>query len=145
MPAEAVAPSVDVPAGAPTRPSRPKRPVPVRRGRHLPAALYGALVVAVFAGVIGASAATGVWQTSGRTTAGGGSVTLTGTSTAEIKGWMTIGSVSESFGIPLDEILAAFALDPATPPETALKDLESDLFSVTALRDWIDLRPAQAP
>ena len=58
---------------------------------------------------------------------------------------MTIGSVSEAFGIPIPEILDAFDLDPATPAGTPLKDLESDLFSVTALRDWIDLRAASGP
>ncbi len=120
-------------------------PVAVRRGHHVPTALYGSLVVAVFAGVIGVSAAAGVWQTSGRTVAGGGSVTLQGTSTTEIKGWMTVGSVADAFGLPLPDLLAAFALDPATPPTTAVKDLESDLFSVTALRDWIDVRRLTAP
>lgn len=137
MSAESVAPST------PAR--RRQRPAPVRRGRHLPTVLYGALIVTVFAGVIGVSSIAGVWQTSGRTVAGGGAVTLTGTSTTEIKGWMTIGAVSEAYGIPLADILTAFALDPATPPETPVKDLESDLFSVTALRDWIDLQGVAVP
>ena len=57
----------------------------MRRGRHIPVGIYAVLVVAVFTGVIGASAAAGVWQTSGRTAAGGEAVTLTGTTTTEIK------------------------------------------------------------
>jgi hypothetical protein len=118
---------------------------PVRRGRHLPNRLYALLVVTVFAGVIGASAATGVWQTSGRTTAGGGSVTLSGTATTEIKGWMTVGDIASAYGLALPDLLAAFALDPATPPTTAVKDLESDVFSVTALREWIDVQVLAAP
>lgn len=128
---------------APTR--RPVRPAPARRGRHLPVAAYGVLVVAVFAGVIGASAMAGVWQTSGRTTAGGQAVTLQGASTTEIKGWMKVGDVASAFNVPLADILAAFELPADTPPDTALKDLESDLFSVTALRDWIDLRAVSTP
>lgn len=123
-------------------PSRRPRPLAARQGRHLPVAAYALLVVVVFSGVIGASAAAGAWQTSGRTTAGGQAVTLQGASTTEIKGWMTVGDVAAAFDVPLAEILAAFELPADTPPGTALKDLESDLFSVTALRDWIDLRGA---
>ncbi len=132
-------------SAAPARQGRGGRPLPVRRGRHLPTALYGALVVTVFAGIVGLSAAAGVWQTSGRTTAGGASVTLQGTSTTEIKGWMTVGDVADAFGVPLPDLLAAFGLDPATPSSTAVKDLESDLFSVVALRDWIDLQRGPVP
>ncbi len=124
--------------------ARPDRPSPSRRGRHLPPALYCLLVVGVFAGVILTSAAVGVWQTSGRTAAGGAAVTLDGASTAEIKGWMAVGDVAAAFGVPLPAILDTFALDPATPPSTAIKDLESDVFSVTALRDWLDLQQAAA-
>ena len=125
--------------------ARPHRPTPARRGRHMPTAVYGVLVVGVFAGVIGVSAVTGVWQTSGRTAAGGASVTLQGESTTEIKGWMAVGDVADTFGVPLPDLLAAFALDPATPPSTAVKDLESDLFSVTALRDWLEAGRAATP
>lgn len=128
---------------APAR--RRVRPAPTRRGRHLPVAAYGVLVVTVFAGVIGASALAGVWQTSGRTTAGGQPSSLQGASTTEIKGWMKVGDVATAFNVPLADILAAFELPADTPPDTALKDLESDLFSVTALRDWIDLGVVPAP
>ena len=45
---------------------------------------------------------------------------------------MAIGDVASPSDVPLPEILAAFDLPADTPPATALKDLESDVFSVTA-------------
>jgi hypothetical protein len=105
--------------------------------------IYGALVVGIFAGTIAIAGAAGVWQTTGGggTGSGAGSgATLTGASTTEIKGWMEIGDVAATWNIPLPEILSAFDLPADTPPTTALKDLESELFSVTNLRDWLDAR-----
>ena len=58
---------------------------------------------------------------------------------------MAVGDVATAWGVPLAEMLAAFALPPDTPPSTALKDLESELFSVTALRDWLAARGPAAP
>lgn len=114
-------------------------------------ALYGILIVGTFAGTVAVAAAAGVWQTTGRTASGtgtgggaGSSAALIGQTTTEIKGWMAIGDVAAAWSIPLPEILAAFDLPPATPPTTALKDLESDLFSVTNLRDWLDARSGGA-
>jgi hypothetical protein len=50
---------------------------------------------------------------------------------------MAIGDVAEAAGVDLDEILAAFDLPADTPPATELKELESDAFSVSALRTWL--------
>ncbi len=122
-----------------------ERPIPARKGRHLPLGIYGLLVVGVFAGVIGLGSVTGTFQTSGRTTSGGERVAPAGESVTEIKGWMSIGEVADAFGIPLPELLAAFELPADTDPATAVKDLESELFSVTALRDWIEGREVVAP
>ncbi len=58
---------------------------------------------------------------------------------------MAIGDVADAWNVPLPEVLTAFDLPAATPPTTALRDLESDLFSVTALRDWLEARGGQAP
>jgi len=116
-------------------------------------ALYGALVVGIFAGTIAIAGAAGAWQTTGRTASGtgssdgtgaGSSAALTGQTTTEIKGWMAIGDVSIAWNIPLAEILAAFDLPADTAPETALKDLESDLFSVSSVRDWLDAHARDA-
>jgi hypothetical protein len=60
-----------------------------------------------------------------------------GAGEATVKGWMAIGDVAEAAGVDLVEILAAFALPAGTPPSTPVKDLESDAFSVAALRTWL--------
>ena len=124
---------------------REARPVPVRRGRRVPPALYAALVVGIFAGTIGVGAVTGTWQTSGRTEAGGGQVAPQGESVTEVKGWMAIGAVADAWAVPLDELLLALGLPADTDPETPLKDLESDTFSVAALREWLAALPAATP
>lgn len=60
----------------------------------------------------------------------------------EARGWMTLAQVSEANAIPVEEILAAFDLPAATDPATALRDLESEAFSVAALRAWLAERGA---
>ena len=65
--------------------------------------------------------------------AGGGRVVAPG----EARGWMTLEQVADANAIPVEEILAAFDLPPDTDPATALRDLESDRFSVEALRAWL--------
>jgi hypothetical protein len=122
-----------------------RTPAAARRGRHLPTAVYGAIVIGVFSGVVAAGAIGGAWQTSGRTMAGAGPMTLQGTSSTEVKGWMAVGDVADAFGVPLGDLLAAFGLDAATSPSTALRDLEGDAFSVAALREWIDLQTVHVP
>ena len=113
--------------------------------RRIPPVAYGVLVVAVFAGVIGIGMASGTFQTTGRTTAGGERVAPQGETVSEIKGWMAVGDVASAWNVPLPEILAAFQLPADTPPATALKDLESDLFSVPGLRDWLEARGGSTP
>jgi hypothetical protein len=113
--------------------------------RGIPPFAYGLVVIAVFAGVIGIGMASGTFQTSGRTTSGGERIAPQGESVGEIKGWMAIGDVATAWNVPLPQVLAAFELPADTPPATALKELESDQFSVTALRDWLEVRGAEAP
>jgi hypothetical protein len=120
----------------------PQRPVGRRR---IPPVAYGLLVIAAFAGVIGIGAVSGTFQTSGKTTAGGERVAPQGQSVSEIKGWMAIGDVADAWSVPLPDLIAAFELPADIAPATALKDLESDLFSVTALRDWLADRSAATP
>jgi hypothetical protein len=112
---------------------------------------FGILTIALFAGTVGVAMAAGAWQTTGRSGSGPGAGTGTGPGTSvpstianvtEIKGWMPIGDVATATGIDLAEILAAFELPADTPPTTPLKDLESDLFSVTNLRAWLAARSA---
>jgi hypothetical protein len=63
---------------------------------------------------------------------------------SDVKGWMAIGDVAAANGVDLAEILEAFGLPADTPPDTAVKDLESDVFSVTALRAWLAERSARS-
>ncbi len=60
----------------------------------------------------------------------------------EARGWMTLAQVAEANAIPVEEILAAFDLPRTTDPATELRDLESDAFSVAALRAWLAERGA---
>ena len=121
-------------------------PVPVTPARHrrIPPVAFGILVVAVFFGGIGVAYAGGAWQTTGRTT-GDGRPALQGQSVTEVKGWVAVGDVAETFGVPLGELLAAFGLPADTDPATPLKDLESDAFSVMALREWLAAGADAAP
>jgi hypothetical protein len=105
---------------------------------HLKLPLFGVLVLAVFLGTVGVAAATGAWATTGRTEGGDGRVELAaGADPGEVKGWMTVGDVADAFGVPLADILEAFDLPADTAPSTPVKDLESDAFSVPALRAWL--------
>ena len=63
---------------------------------------------------------------------GGGSV-----APGDARGWMTLAQVAEANDIPLEEIVARFGLPPDTDPATQLRDLESETFSVSVLRDWL--------
>ncbi len=135
---------VPAPAEAPA-----PAPAPARRSRRIPPIAYGILVIAVFFGGIGIAYAGGLWQTSGQMGGGGqagdGRPTLQGESATEVKGWMAIGDVAETFGVPLETVLAAFNLPADTDPATALKNLESDAFSVVALREWLAAEGVAAP
>jgi hypothetical protein len=99
--------------------------------------LYGILVLIVFSGTIFGFQAAGIWSTTGKLTSSGESVQPIASDVDSIKGWMTLEQVSTAFNLPVTEILSQFGLPADTPPSTALKDLETDLFSVTILRTWL--------
>jgi hypothetical protein len=116
-------------------------------------AAFGILVIALFAGTVGVAMAAGAWQTTGRSGAGmgagdgsgsGRSVPATIENATQVKGWMAVGDVAAATGVALPDLLAAFGLPADTPPDTALKDLESESFSVAALREWLDARDGGA-
>jgi hypothetical protein len=134
--------------------------------------VFGILVIAIFFGTLGATMAAGIWQTTGRSAstrgagvdagaeggsgessgsrqgAGGGDASGdaagagAGAGAVNVKGRMAIGDVAAAAGVDLPEILASFGLAADTPPSTAVKDLESDAFSVAALRTWLAERGA---
>ena len=107
--------------------------------------VYGVIVVALFMGVIYGFQGAGVWSTSGKVTSSGERVAPSASDVNSIKGWMTLEQVSTTFGIPVEEILSAFSIPLDTPASTALKDLESETFSVTALREWLSAYQASQP
>lgn len=128
--------------------------------------LFGLVVVVVFLAPVVVAQATGTWATIGRPAAGagqgggaesgegqgggggsegqgagggqgqgaggGGSV-----APGDARGWMTLAQVAEANDTPLEEIIARFGLPPDTDPATELRDLESETFSVSVLRDWL--------
>jgi hypothetical protein len=134
--------------------------------------VFGLVVVVVFLAPVVVAQATGTWATTGRPAAGagqgggaevgdgqggggggegqgqgggqgagqgggGGSV-----APGDARGWMTLAQVAEANEIPLEEIVVRFGLPPDTDPATELRDLESETFSVSALRDWLAERSA---
>jgi hypothetical protein len=107
--------------------------------------IFGVLVLVIFEGLILGFQRAGIWSVSGKVTRDGQSVQPSEEDVDSIKGWMTLEQVSTAFGVPLTELLAAFTLPADTPASTAVKDLESDTFSVEGLREWLQSRslPAQ--
>jgi hypothetical protein len=112
---------------------------------HIKPYLFGVLVLAIFLSVIIAFQAAGFWSTSGKTSSSGEAVQPSAEDVNTIKGWMTFEQISTTYHAPLADILTQFDLPADTPASTAIKDLESDVFSVTNLRDWLQSRmqPAQ--
>ena len=105
--------------------------------------IYGALILVLFFGVIGAAKAAGVWSVSGRLTSSGEEVLPTGANPDEIKGWMTLDDVAKAYNVPVVEILAAFDLPADTPGTAQIKSLEGDSFSTINLRTWLRARMGQ--
>lgn len=102
--------------------------------------IYGILVLGIFLGTINIFKAAGVWSTSGKITSDGKAVTPDTADVNTIKGWMTLDVIVSTYQVPLPDLLAQFNLPADTPPTTALKDLESDTFDVTLLREWLQTR-----
>ena len=105
--------------------------------------LYGVLLLVLFFGVIGVAKATGDWSVSGKITTTGEKAIPTGTNPDELKGWMTLADVSKAYNTPLAEIITQFNLPADTPESKQVKELESDTFSTTNLRDWVKAKMTQ--
>ncbi len=99
--------------------------------------VYGVLVLAVFLGTNGIFQAAGFWSTSGKVTAEGEAVAPSVDDVETIKGWMTLDQITSTYDVSLPDLLQHFELPPDTPSTAAIKDLESELFSVTNLRTWL--------
>jgi hypothetical protein len=118
--------------------------------------VYGILVLVVFFGIILGFQAAGIWSISGKVDASGNALQPSAADVNTIKGWMTLEQISTTFNVPLADLLKQFELPADTAPSTAISGLESDLFSVTNLRTWLQSRnlpvgatppavPAQSP
>ena len=129
--------SIQKRGGAPTQPPR-------WRSIRVNPAIYAALVMVLFLGGIESAKLAGVWSTSGKLTASGEAVQITGTDPAEVKGWMTIEQVLAAYQVPREQFYTQFAIPVDLPVTTPLKDIEpvvSD-FSITAVREWLATRTA---
>jgi hypothetical protein len=109
--------------------------------------VYGVLVLIVFIGIILGFQAAGVWSVTGKISSSGDQVQPVTGDVDTIKGWMTLEQISTTYNVPTADILKQFELPVDTAPTTAIKDLETDLFSVTNLRTWLQSRmqPATPP
>ncbi len=102
--------------------------------------VYGFIVLIIFFGTILGFQAAGVWSISGKVTSSGDAVQPSAADVNSIQGWMTLDQITTTYNVPLAELLQKFELPADTPPTTAIKDLESELFSVTNLRTWLQSR-----
>lgn len=121
-------------------------PVPTQprlRSVRIPLWVYvGSLVAIVGVLVLGAQAA-GWFVTSGRTAAGSSErvVPAVGSSTADIKGWMSVQQLLDAYPVTMEALSAEFAVPPGTPTSTTLselKEIEGVSLDIPALRVWID-------
>jgi hypothetical protein len=84
--------------------------------------LLPVLVVVTLLGSVWVAKAAGIWQTSGR-----GQILLDESGRpdpAGIKGWMTLATISETYGVPLDVLYVMIGAGPEVSPETEIKELE---------------------
>lgn len=91
--------------------------------------------IAVIAGTVGVTQATGLWVTSGRQV-----VTATaGMSVDDLKGWMTLQQAADGLGMPVDELIGLLDAPPGVDiaPGAAFKDLEALVpgFELSAFRE----------
>lgn len=108
--------------------------------------IYVSVALLMFFLPYGIARATGHWSTSGKFDGTGTPITATGRDTAEIKGWMTFGEVSQGYNVSLEDMATAFHLPPdQVTADNALNKVESGEFSVTKLRAWLDSRKSKAP
>jgi hypothetical protein len=99
--------------------------------------IFGTLVIVIFLGVILGFQSAGIWSVSGKVTVDGKAIQPSSADPNTLKGWMTLDQVVTTYNVPLDELISQFNLPSDTPPTTAIKDLESDTFDTTLLKEWL--------
>jgi hypothetical protein len=101
--------------------------------------LFGSLVIAFFFGTILIFQNSGIWSTSGKVNSSGQMIQPSENDVDTIKGWMTLEQISSTYHVAVVDLLKQLKMPLDTPPSTAIKDLESDTFDVTALREWLSV------
>ncbi len=104
--------------------------------------VYAVLVIALFLGTVQVAQRVGFWSVSGKLTASGEKIQVTGADPNEIKGWMKISDVLTSYNVPQAEFYAKFGIPADLSVDAGLKDIEkvAPSFSVSALRTWLAQR-----
>jgi hypothetical protein len=102
--------------------------------------VYGFLVLAVFLGVVYGFQAIGIWSVTGGGESRGRDIQPMGSDTSSIKGWMTLGQITTTYHVTLEEIIQTFNLPADTSLDAELRSLESETFSVSDLRLWLQNR-----
>lgn len=100
--------------------------------------IFGILVIVIYLGVVKIFQAAGIWSVSGKITAEGQAVQPLAQDVNTIKGWMTLEQISNTYNVTLAELLSQFDLPADTPGSTPIKDLETETFSVTELKTWLE-------
>lgn len=94
-----------------------------------------AIVILALLGVVGAAQAAGQWIVSGRALIDPNNMTTS----ADIKGWMTLQQVADGFGLTPSQLIEIIGLPAEISPDTALKDLEAIVpgFEVSTVRERV--------
>ncbi len=92
-----------------------------------------AIVILTLLSIVGAAQATGQWIVSGRAVIDPSNMTTS----ADIKGWMTLQQVADGFGLMPSQLIEIIGLPATISPDTALKDLEAIVpgFEVSTVRE----------
>ncbi len=125
------------------RSASPVRTQAAHPSRRLPVLVYvgGSLLLA--AGLIVGAQAVGWYGTTGKLDAGTGErVELTAASTsADIKGWMTIQQFLDAFPVTKQELFTRFAIPAGTATSQTLGSLKENgvgTLDIPSLRAWVD-------
>jgi hypothetical protein len=112
------------------------------RSANIPLIGYVVFVVILIVGLVGTAKTLGWYGTSGKITASGEAITLTANSTgADLKGWMTLESFINAYGITKKEFEVEFKAPAGLDPAGTLGELGAitdELVSMETLRAWVD-------
>jgi hypothetical protein len=105
--------------------------------------VYMIIGLILFLGSCGTAQVAGIWNTSGKVSVTGQTITATGADPAEIRGFMTIQEILAAYSVTWEEFYKKFNLPPETALSSPLNTLEkiSPDFSVTKLKAWLTERP----